>query len=71
MEFGLVIGFIELLQNITTSNYSAVANSRTLQFTTAHTRSSQSAVSSPVTASIATASSASVFKSLLGGDSHS
>jgi hypothetical protein len=50
MWFELVIGFIELLQNITTSNYSTVANSYTLQFTTAHTKSFQSAVSSPVVA---------------------
>jgi hypothetical protein len=38
--FGLVIEFIGLLQTITTSNYSAVANSHTLLFTTARTRSS-------------------------------
>jgi hypothetical protein len=48
MGFGLVIGFIEHLQIINTSNYSAVANSHNLQFTTARTKSSQSAVSSPV-----------------------
>jgi hypothetical protein len=48
MEFGLVIGFIEHLQIITTSNYSTVTNSHTLQFTAAHTKSSQSAVSSQV-----------------------
>jgi hypothetical protein len=40
MRFGLVFGFIENFQIITTSNYSAIANSRTLQFTTAHTKSS-------------------------------
>jgi hypothetical protein len=34
------IGFIESLQIVTTSNYSATANSHTLQFTTACTRSS-------------------------------
>jgi hypothetical protein len=33
--FGLVIEFIDQLQIVTTSNYSAVANSHTLQFTTA------------------------------------
>jgi hypothetical protein len=33
------------LQMVTTSNYSAIANSHALQFTTAHTMSFQSAVS--------------------------
>jgi hypothetical protein len=46
--FGLVIGFIGLLQNVTTSNYSAIVNSHTQQFTTARTKSSQSALSSLV-----------------------
>jgi hypothetical protein len=46
--FGLVTGFTEHLQIVTTSNYSAVANSHTLQFTTARTNSSQSAMFSPV-----------------------
>jgi hypothetical protein len=45
---GLVIGFIDHLQIITTSNYSAIANSHTLQFTTAHIKAFQFAVSSPV-----------------------
>jgi hypothetical protein len=49
-EFGFVIGFIEHLQIITTSNNSAIANSHTLQFTTAGTNSSQFAVSSPIVA---------------------
>jgi hypothetical protein len=44
MGFEFVIEFTEHLQIITTSNYSAVTNSHTLQFTTAHTKSSQSAV---------------------------
>jgi hypothetical protein len=48
MGFGLVIGFTDHLQIVTTSNYSTITNSHTLQFTTAHTKSSQSAVSSPV-----------------------
>jgi hypothetical protein len=48
--FGLVIGFIGHLQNVTTSNYRAIANSHSLQFTTARIRSSQSTVSSPVVA---------------------
>jgi hypothetical protein len=47
--FGLVIKFIEHLQNVTTSNYSAFANSHTLQFTTARTIS-QYAVALPVVA---------------------
>jgi hypothetical protein len=45
-----VIGFIEILQNVTTNNYSAYANSDTLQFTTARTKSSQFALSSSVVA---------------------
>jgi hypothetical protein len=50
MEWFIVIGFIEHLQIVTTSNYSAVTNSHTLQFTTVHTESSQPAISSPVVA---------------------
>jgi hypothetical protein len=50
MGFGLVIGFIEHLHIVTTSNYSASAYSHTLQFTTARTKSSQSTVPSPVVA---------------------
>jgi hypothetical protein len=45
---GLVIEFIAHLQIVTTSNSSAIANPHTLQYTTARTKSSQSAVSSPV-----------------------
>jgi hypothetical protein len=47
---GVWIGnwIIEHLLIVTTSNYSAIANSRTLQFTTTRTKSSQSAVSSLV-----------------------
>jgi hypothetical protein len=57
--FGLVIGFIgfelvnrfiEHLQVVTTSNYSFIANTHIQQFTTVTTKSSQSAVSSPVVA---------------------
>jgi hypothetical protein len=48
--FGLVTGFIEHLQIVTTSNYNAIANSHTLQLTTARTKSSHSAVFSPVVA---------------------
>jgi hypothetical protein len=44
MEFELIIEFIEHLQIVTTSNYSAIASSHTLQFTRARTKSSQTAV---------------------------
>jgi hypothetical protein len=58
------------IQPVTTSNYSAIANSHTLQFTTARTKCSQSAVSSPVVAWwwISTMSSASMLKFLLAGN---
>jgi hypothetical protein len=46
MGFGLVIGFIEHFQTVTTSNYSAIANSYALQFTTACAKSSQSVFTS-------------------------
>jgi hypothetical protein len=49
-EFGLVIGFIEHLQIVTISNYGAIANTHTLQFTTTRIKSFQSTVSSPVVA---------------------
>jgi hypothetical protein len=39
MVFGLVIEFIDLLQNVSKSNYSAIANSHNLQFITACTKS--------------------------------
>jgi hypothetical protein len=68
----MVIGFIEILKNINTSNYSAIANSHTLKFTTAHSKSFQSAMPSPVVVwqrlPNAVASSASVFTPLLAGD---
>jgi hypothetical protein len=50
MDFGLVNGFIEHLQIVTTRNYEAVAGSHILQFTTARSESPQFAVSSPVVA---------------------
>jgi hypothetical protein len=50
MGFGLIIGFIQHLQIIITSNCTAITNLDTLQFTTARTKSSQSAVSLPVAA---------------------
>jgi hypothetical protein len=40
----LVIGFIGHLQIVSTSNYSAIANSHTLQFITASAKSLQSTV---------------------------
>jgi hypothetical protein len=45
-----VIGFIEHLQIVTISNYSAIANSQTSQFTIAHTKNFQIAVSSSAVA---------------------
>jgi hypothetical protein len=70
MEFELVITFSEHLQIVSASNYSAVTNSNTLQFTTGHTKSSHSAVSSPVFAWwwITTMFSASILMFLLSGD---
>jgi hypothetical protein len=59
------------LKNVTISNYSAIANSLTVKFTTARTKSSHSAVFSNrclVTAYNAVASSASVFTPLLASD---
>jgi hypothetical protein len=46
--FELVISFIKYLQIVTTSKYSAIANSHTQQFTTACIKSSQFAASSLV-----------------------
>jgi hypothetical protein len=46
----MLIGFIDHLHIVTTSNYNAMTNSHTLQFTTARIKSFQSAVSSPVVA---------------------
>jgi hypothetical protein len=45
---GLLIGFIGLLQTVITVNYNCFTDSRSLQMATAHTKSSWSAVSSPV-----------------------
>jgi hypothetical protein len=64
---GLVMGFLEHLQNVTTSNYTAIANSETLQFTTARTKCSQSAVFTRL-GRIPTMSSASVLTFLPNGD---
>jgi hypothetical protein len=69
--FGWVIRFTGLLQTVARINYSATANSNTLQFTIAHTKSCQSAVFSScclVMAPNTTVSSASRFKPLLAGD---
>jgi hypothetical protein len=41
---GLIIGFIEHLQIVNRSNYSAIANSHTLRFTTVRTKSFQSSL---------------------------
>jgi hypothetical protein len=46
--FELVNGFIEHLQIVATSKYTAVANSHTLHFTIPRAESSQSDMSSPV-----------------------
>jgi hypothetical protein len=46
MGFGLPVRFIGLLQSVTTFNYSAMANPRTLQCATGRTNSSRSALSS-------------------------
>jgi hypothetical protein len=48
MWLELVIDFINSLQIGTTCNYKAIANLHTLQITTAHDKSFQSAGSSPV-----------------------
>jgi hypothetical protein len=45
LGFGLVTGFIGLLQHVITIHYGATANSRTLQFTTARKECSRSAFS--------------------------
>jgi hypothetical protein len=47
MGYGFVIGFIGVLEIETTSNYNRFTNLHTPQFTTAPTKSSQSAVPSP------------------------
>jgi hypothetical protein len=48
--FGLEMGFIDHFNTrlVTTLNYGAIANLHNLQTTTAHAKSFQSAVSSPV-----------------------
>jgi hypothetical protein len=46
--FGREIGFIDHLHVVPTSNYNTIANFHTLQITTAHAKSFQSAVSSQV-----------------------
>jgi hypothetical protein len=71
----LGIGFIDHLstQLVTTLNYSAIADFQTLQITTAHAKSFQSALVSTshslVTASNSGYSSASMLKSSLNGSS--
>jgi hypothetical protein len=71
MGMGLINGSIEHVETVTISNYSAIANSHTLQFSTARIKSSQSAVFTSrylVTASNVVASSVFVFTPLLAGD---
>jgi hypothetical protein len=69
MGFGLVIGFVEHLQIVTTSNYSSNANSLPQQFTTARTRFSVCCVfTSRCLVTIPTMSSASVLTLIPGGD---
>jgi hypothetical protein len=46
--FGLVIGFIDHLDIVTTGESSAIVNSHNLQFITVRTKTFWSAVSSPV-----------------------
>jgi hypothetical protein len=48
--FGLVIVFTDHLLIVITSNYTAIADSRTIRFTTGRAKSFQSTVSSPVVA---------------------
>jgi hypothetical protein len=52
MGFGLVIVFIEHLQNVTTSNYDSLTELHTPKVivTTAHIKPSQFAMTSPVVA---------------------
>jgi hypothetical protein len=55
--FGLVVGYIEQYRIVNRSNCSSIANSHTLQFTIAHVKFYQPAVSSPVSfASVLTSS---------------
>jgi hypothetical protein len=69
MEFGLVIGFIRHLQNVTTNNYDSLTKLHTPKITVT-TVTSQFAMSSPVVAwwRILTVSSASVLSFLPAGD---
>jgi hypothetical protein len=68
--FVLVKGFIEHLQIVIPSNYSVIAHPHTLQSTTARSKSSESALSSPVIAWlwIPTISSHSLLNFLSTGD---
>jgi hypothetical protein len=48
MGFGLIIGFMEYLQIVTTKSYGGIANSYNMQYTVAFTKMYLSVVSSPV-----------------------
>jgi hypothetical protein len=50
MGVGFIIEFTECLCLVTTDNYNVLTNLHTLQITTAHTKSSQTAMSSLVAA---------------------
>jgi hypothetical protein len=68
-RFGLINGFVEILQLVITRNYNTVTNLHTLQFTVAHANSSQ--FSSLVTARLWLSFHVQRLLSSLAGDSHS